>query len=896
MGNSTTRKLKNGAVTLDKLSKDIIDKINSASSIESVTASVDSSIGTPSVSVKDNVVDGKHSISLDFSNLKGERGMKGDKGDKGDKGEKGEPFIFSDLTQEQAESLKGPKGERGEKGLDIETIDQPIISDEDGGDNIIRITRSDGKVWNFVVKNGHKGSQGIGISNIEQTESSTADGGKNVITVTNNNGDKYELHTYNGTGRNKGYYYNSLDELRAAVPSPSLTDWAIVDGDIYVCESSGTWSNTGYSWKPSGMNSLLISLNRLNTPSYAAYLHWNGSSFDWRNPTVSSGGSSEGTNLNSLLNAINNVNPLPTSKGQVLSYNGTTYQWADAATDLTQYTWWGRTFGDGDTATSKRIVGAMNDVTSITFTDTKLSKQKMLYLDSNGDLCFDGNFYATGGITALGSGGSSSGGSSSGGSGISGITIKRNGTTVINSSDQTLVCKSINFVYPTDWSSSPILRSDDNEIKVDLSVIAANASGGTSANKNPFTIYNGDSGSITYDGSSPSYIKFKDGFTLSKVGLGYEISCTGSSSGGSTTGNLYFTKGSSQESFNGSSNFNVVFGDGINVSWDSHSKITLSAGTVDLSSYVTTSALNTKLSDYLKKTETAASATKLATTRTIWGQNFNGEQDISGNMNNVGAINFTSKDSSTGNPTVMIQASGKSLLGLNANKDIYIGYSWYQDTDAHITLYGSKTLINTYDGTTSRNWWFQGKFLVSPSDGEIVIGNGKLTWDETNRAIRVTSYDGKSANFYADGGITALGVQATSTSSSDFTFKSVTSSNYNFSNGSYLTETYSNSDKKLTLYHAGSAERIIMDSGYDDVNSPWVGNIIDSTCMSFKGADWYYFDNTIVANQVETNSVTFVDNQGNMGLTLNNIEVQHTSGQTKLIFTIDNEQYSVNVN
>lgn len=454
--------------------------------------------------------------------------------------------------------------------------------------------------------------------------------------------------------------------------------------------------------------------------------------------------------------------------------------------DLTQYTWWGRTFGDGDTATSKRIVGAMNDVTSITFIDTKMSKQKKLYLDSNGDLCFDGNFYATGGITALGSGGSSSGGST-GGDGISGITIKRNGTVVNTADNQELVCKSINFAYPTDWSSSPVLRTNDHEIKIDLSVIAANAGGGSSANKNSFTVYNGDSDDhVSYNGIDAAYIKFMDGFTLQRKGLGYEISCTGSggsSSGGSTTSKLYFTKDDSQESWDGSSKFNLKFGSGINASFSSdHSSVTISAtggsgSSVDLSNYVTTSALNTKLNDYLKTTGNAASASKLATTRTFWGQSFNGEQNVSGDMSNVGAISFSSKDSATGRPTVLIQAGGKSIFGLNQNKDIFIGYGWYQDTDAHITLYGSKTLINTYDGSSSRNWWFRDNQFILPDDGVVNIANkGKISWDSTNNAFKI------EGNVYATGGITALGVSNGSTTSNnvDFTFNSVTANSANF--------------------------------------------------------------------------------------------------------------------
>lgn len=59
-------------------------------------------------------------------------------------------------------------------------------------------------------------------------------------------------------------------------------------------------------------------------------------------------------------------------------------------------------------------------------------------------------------------------------------------------------------------------------------------SGGSSSSSSyPLTIYNGSSNAdyITYDGSSSAYLKFKSGFSISKVGLGYEISVSGGGSG-----------------------------------------------------------------------------------------------------------------------------------------------------------------------------------------------------------------------------------------------------------------------------------------------------------------------------------------------------------------------------
>ena len=46
----------------------------------------------------------------------GSQGIRGEKGEKGEKGDVGEPFVYSDFTPAQLETLKGEKGEKGDKG------------------------------------------------------------------------------------------------------------------------------------------------------------------------------------------------------------------------------------------------------------------------------------------------------------------------------------------------------------------------------------------------------------------------------------------------------------------------------------------------------------------------------------------------------------------------------------------------------------------------------------------------------------------------------------------------------------------------------------------------------------------------------------------------------------
>ena len=629
---------------------------------------------------------------------------------------------------------------------------------------------------NGTVRNGQyrsfgvvQGERGVGVSSIAQTSTSNVDGGKNEITVTLTNGDSYKFFTYNGTGRNKGYYYRTLDELKQAVPSPTVTDWAIVDGSVYVCDEAGVWKDTTYSWKPIKLNPFVTELNKMDMPTSTGYLYWDGQSFGWKTPVVNNGGGNTG--------------------------GGTSI-------DLSEYSWWGRKFDlSGDVP--KAIQGSMSKVTEIEFMSSKgeTVNKKKLYLDENGDLCFDGNLYATGGITALGVGTTTGGGSSS-------------------------------------------------------------------SSRYPFTIYNGSSDNdyITYDGSSAAYLKFKNGFSISKVGLGYEISVSdggsgsssrintiklfnslgnefdsvylgsankigfmqgdnvtlqavvkdytnvikisangGSGSSGTTSGKLRFYQDSSEETWNGESDFKIIFGSGLNVTWDSHSQITLSAtggsstgGSVDLSSYLTkTEASSTyaaKSHNHLAADITnfastvkgikvdnashADAANRLTTPVYLWGNSFSGIRNIGSSTSNKADLRYVN-NIYTGDTFGLyntVNGIDTSLLSVDNTPNISIAYGYRTNENAILSLFGNKTKIYT----NGQNYHFDFvKNVFDVNSNNIHFGSetngGSISWDAANNAFKI------EGNVYATGGITALGVSNSATTSNnvDFTFKSVTANTFN---------------------------------------------------------------------------------------------------------------------
>lgn len=636
---------------------------------------------------------------------------------------------------------------------------------------------------NGTVRNGQyrsfgvvQGERGVGVSSIAQTSTSNVDGGKNEITVTLTNGDSYKFFTYNGTGRNKGYYYRTLDELKQAVPSPTVTDWAIVDGSVYVCDEAGVWKDTTYSWKPIKLNPFVTELNKMDMPTSTGYLYWNGQSFGWKTPVVNNGGGNTG--------------------------GGTSI-------DLSEYSWWGRKFDPA----SKMITGEMSAVTSIEFQSTKgeTTIRKKLYLDENGDLCFNGNLYATGGITALGSGGGTSGGGSAS---LGTLLTKLNSDNPFPTANgQVLTYDGSNFVWKTSTGSgvalSPVMSAMNDQLgKTSYGTpqflywtgskytwkneSEISGGSGSSSRIKKIKLFNShsDYSFETIDLGTADTIGFMAGnnVTLEAVVKEYtnviKISANGGSgSSGTTSGRLRFYKDSSEESWNGESDFKIIFGSGLNVTWDSHSQITLSAtggssggssggsvswenvtgkpSTFTPSSHTHSTSEISGLNSYVKgtKVSNASAADRLANARTIWGQSFNGTGNINGHL----------YMGTAGGDSIQLYMNNGNMLD-RTNNTLHIGYGLKESSDGEISLDAYITRI--YTDNMTRHYDFKSN-VFDVNTNAIHFGSGasggKISWDRANNAFKI------EGNVYATGGITALGVSnnATTSNNLDFTFKSV---------------------------------------------------------------------------------------------------------------------------
>lgn len=643
---------------------------------------------------------------------------------------------------------------------------------------------------NGTVRNGQyrsfgvvQGERGVGVSSIAQTSTSNVDGGKNEITVTLTNGDSYKFVTYNGTGRNKGYYYRTLDELKQAVPSPTVTDWAIVDGSVYVCDEAGVWKDTTYSWKPIKLNPFVTELNKMDMPTSTGYLYWNGQSFGWKTPVVNNGGGNTG--------------------------GGTSI-------DLSEYSWWGRKFDPA----SKSITGEMSSVTGIEFQSTNGETviRKKLHLDKNGDLCFDGNFYATGGITALGSGGGTSGGSSAS---LGTLLTKLNSDNPFPTANgQVLTYDGSNFVWKTSTGSGVALNPTMSAMNDQLDKTKYGTpqflywNGSTYTWKNESEI-SGGSGSSSRIDTIKLFNSLGNEFDSAYLGTGTAIGFMqgdnvtlqavvkdninvikisangGSGSSGTTAGKLRFYQDSSEETWNGESDFKIIFGSGLNVTWDSHSQITLSASggsggststsvswsdvtnkpsTFTPSSHTHSTSDINGLSNYVQgiTVNNANKATQLANPRLIWGQRFNGTGDINGNL----------KMGTAGGGSIQLWMNGGNMLDRTDNT-LHIGYGLKASSDGEINLDANITKI--YTDNYSKHYDFKSN-VFDVNSNQIHFGSetngGRISWDAANNAFKI------EGNVYATGGITALGVSNSATTSNnvDFTFNKVSARGGTFEN------------------------------------------------------------------------------------------------------------------
>lgn len=144
-----------------------------------------------------------------------------------------------------------------------------------------------------------------------------------------------------------------------------------------------------------------------------------------------------------------------------------------------------------------------------------------------------------------------------------------------------------------------------------------------------------------------------------------------------------------------------------------------SAITIDKATTTTAGVMSaadkTKLDAALTASDNIATATKLATARTIWGQAFDGSANVSGNMTGVGNIAMSGVLNLDNNRGVTVKdTKGEDLgvLNFNATNDLHFGY--YTANKGYNTYIAGNNVIVRTVGLPER--------VRITSDGKVGIG------------------------------------------------------------------------------------------------------------------------------------------------------------------------------
>lgn len=130
---------------------------------------------------------------------------------------------------------------------------------------------------------------------------------------------------------------------------------------------------------------------------------------------------------------------------------------------------------------------------------------------------------------------------------------------------------------------------------------------------------------------------------------------------------------------------------------------------------VMSAADKTKLDAALTASDNIATATKLATARTIWGQAFDGSANVSGNMTGVGNIAMSgvlNLDNNRGVTVKDTEGEGLGVLNFNATNDLYFGY--YTANKGYNTYIAGNNVIVRTVGLSER--------VRITTDGKVGIG------------------------------------------------------------------------------------------------------------------------------------------------------------------------------
>ena len=186
--------------------------------------------------------------------------------------------------------------------------------------------------------------------------------------------------------------------------------------------------------------------------------------------------------------------------------------------------------------------------------------------------------------------------------------------------------------------------------------------------------------------------------------------------------------------------------------WGNHSNAGYATQSwVQNQGYLTSSAI----SDMATQTWVGQQGFLTSVSGTFWGNSWSNGGTLSGNIiiDNGCAIRFKNRS-----------GDDKNVLTLNSLNQLAIGYNTRQM--GYVTdIQGDPITFATNNGTTGGTnnrlevgeFSSAGRFWIKQGTQGLRIGDGLITWDSSNNALKISDAWGNSASVYALGAISALG-------------------------------------------------------------------------------------------------------------------------------------------
>lgn len=153
---------------------------------------------------------------------------------------------------------------------------------------------------------------------------------------------------------------------------------------------------------------------------------------------------------------------------------------------------------------------------------------------------------------------------------------------------------------------------------------------------------------------------------------------------------------------------------------------------------------------------------------TFWGQTASAGV-VTGNMTNVGSIKMSSLLYMANGMSIQFKDSGgtyRNVMTLNSSNQLAIGYHIRQQGYVTELQGGNIAFTVGTSGISAMDISSVGRVWVKQGTQGLRIGDGLITWDSSNNALKVSDAWGNSANLYALGAVSALGFSSSGGSTS----------------------------------------------------------------------------------------------------------------------------------